>query len=226
MNEFDDFIIESPYILTETDKLAIAQASPNGNNYKDWEKSCLADFKDRIRAYYKKKQYRRCAYCRTIVHESQASAEVEHIVPKSKREGWMYKTFNMCYSCKLCNANKGYQKPILANEDVEDLPHDSIEYLLIHPHIDRYSEHIEIVGNILYKGISDKGKNTISICGLNRYGLAAERAEDVIRIKGSKYEGYLLALVEADENRFLVDVISKYKESIHNICEEYKALNV
>lgn len=225
MNKLDDFIIDSPYVLTETDNLAIDQASPNGINYKDWEKSCLADLKVRIRTYYKKKQNRRCAYCRTVVRESQAPAEVEHIVPKSKREEWMYKTFNMCYSCKLCNTNKGYQKPILANENIEDLPHDSREYLLIHPHIDRYSEHIEIVGNILYKGISDKGKNTISICGLNRYDLAAERAEDVIRIKGPKSEGYFLALIDADNNRCLVNVISKYKECIHNICEEYKALN-
>jgi uncharacterized protein (TIGR02646 family) len=225
MNEFEDFIIDSPYELTDSDKLAICQASPDCISYKDWEKTCLADFKKRIRTYYQQKQHRRCAYCRTKVRESQASAEVEHIVPKSKKEKWMYETFNMCYSCKLCNTEKGYKKRILSNEDVTSLPQKSGDYLLIHPHIDKYSDHIEIVDNVLYKGITNKGKKTISICGLNRYDLAAERAEDVIRLNGSKVEGYLLSLVDADRNRDLVDVVFRYKERIHEICDEYKALH-
>lgn len=222
MNDLDNFIIDKPYPLTDKDKKAIALASPDGYHYKDWEKPCLNELKERIREYYRKKQHRRCAYCRTIVKRSQASPEDEHIVPKSKHEEWMYETFNMCYSCKSCNTNKGYQKPILSDEKIAYLPHVSKGYLIVHPHIDTYSEHIEIIDDVLYKGISQKGRDTIKTCGLNRYELAVDRAEDVIREKGSKYEGYLIALVDADRNRNLVDVVNRFKESVHELCEEYK----
>lgn len=226
MNKFEDFIIDEPYNMTEVDLAAIELASPGGVNvYTDWEKSCLNDLKERLRTYYGRKQHRYCAYCRTRVNDSQASAEVEHIVPKSKHPEWMYEPFNMCYSCRMCNTVKGYNKPILANDNTESLPHLSNGYLLIHPHLDNYSRHIEIVDNVLYKGKTKKGKYTIKTCGLNRYALAAERAEAIIRSRGSKSEGYLLALVDTDKNRNLVDVISRYKERIHDMCEEYKALN-
>lgn len=223
MKDLEDFIIDAPYNITPADDVLINQASPNGEQLDDWEKSCLDDFKQRVRDYYRKKQNRRCAYCRTIVRTGQSSPEVEHIVPKSDRPMWMYEPFNLCMSCKACNTKKS-TKNVLTYKNIATFPYDSQSYLLVHPHIDRYSQHINLIDDILYEGLTDKGRETIRICGLNRYELAADRAEDRIKEERTLDEKALLALVNHN-GQPLVNVLAKFEERIHEICEEYKRLN-
>lgn len=224
MKECEDFIITEPYAQTASDISLIHQASPNGENPDDWGKSCLDDYKDRVREYYRKAQKRRCAYCRTIIKTSLASPEIEHIVPKTSRPEWMYKSFNLCVSCKICNTKKSTSN-VLYNNDTDELPADSLGYLIVHPHIDRYSQHINIIDDILYEGLTDKGRETIRICKLDRYELAADRAEDILRSEKSLDEQALLALVNHN-GKPLVNVIAKFEERIHEICEEYKEHNI
>jgi len=223
MKAIEDFLIDAPYVKTVTDEALIAQASPTGNNADDWEKSCLSEYKIRAREYYRKKQNRRCAYCRTIVRTSQASPEIEHIVPKSDKPDWMYESFNQCVSCKMCNTKKS-TKNVLKKKNATILPRKSTAYLLVHPHIDRYSKHINIIDGILYEGLTKKGRETIRICELDRYELAAERAEDKIKEEKTLDEQALLALVN-HSGKPLVNVYEKFEERIHEICEEYKKDN-
>ena len=96
--------------------------------------------------------------------------------------------------------------------------------MLVHPHIDRYSQHINLIDDILYEGLTDKGRETIRICGLNRYELAADRTEDRIKEERTLDEKALLALVNHN-GQPLVNVFAKFEERIHEICEEYKRLN-
>lgn len=220
MKTIEDFLIDSPYVRNDFDNALITQASPKENHADDWEKSCLSEYKKRERDYYFKKQNRRCAYCRTIIKTSQASPEIEHIVHKSGRPEWMYESFNHCISCKMCNTKKGI-KNVLSNDVVTDLPRQSAGYLLVHPHIDRYSQHINIIKGILYEGLTEKGRETIRICELDRYELAADRAEDNIMEEKSLDEQALLALVK-HSGKPLVNVYKKFEERIHEICEEYK----
>lgn len=221
MTNLEDFVIDTPYIKTEDDEGLIREASPQVNHSEDWEKSCLSDFKARVRDYYRKKQNRRCAYCRTIVKTSQASAEIEHIIPKSERPEWMYEPLNYCMSCKMCNTKKS-TNGVLKDGVYKSFPNDSTDYLIVHPHLDKYSQHINIIDGILYEGLTDKGKETIRICKLDRYELAVERAEDImIREKKSLDEKVLLLLVKHDGNP-LVNLVEKFEERIHEIYEEYK----
>lgn len=220
MKVIENFIIDTPYVKTASDNALISQASPNGYQADDWEKACLQDYKARVREYYRKKQNRRCAYCRTIVRTSQVSPEIEHIVPKSVRPLWMYEPFNHCMSCKTCNTKKS-TKNVLSDETVTTIPLKSEGYLLVHPHIDRYSQHINIIDGILYEGLTDKGRETIRICELDRYELAADRAEDKIKEEKTLDEQALLTLVN-HTGKPLVNVYAKFKKRIHEICEEYK----
>jgi len=114
------------------------------------------------------------------LHEENATAEVEHVVNKGSRLDWMFLPQNMVLSCKLCNSSKGTKKA-LKDMTLSDYPDDGEEFLFVNPYFDRYSEHIEIKNDILYMGITDKGKYTVKECHLNRPKLTIARAEEVIK---------------------------------------------
>ena len=207
MDEIEDFIIDKPYELTEEDKKAIHKASPKKKDDSHWKKACLSGFKTRFRDYMKPKQNYCCAFCRLDLHSNEATPEIEHIVGKDDFPDWMYEPFNLCLSCKLCNTKKSTKK-VLVDESVTRLPHDSSAYLIVHPYLDKYSDYIEIVGNVLYRGkdgIRGKGYNTIEKYALDRYEVALARAMQYILYNGvgNEYTKFLI-LVEAPENKKLI----------------------
>ena len=223
MNRLEDFIIDTPYQKTDDDRACIAAVSPGENRAEDWKDRRLNGFKSSLREYLSVKQHSRCAYCRLRIHDNEASPEIEHIVPKDKKADWMYEPFNLCLSCKMCNTKKGHTKQIVVDESVTQLPTDATSYLLIHPYLDRYSEHIELVEDVLYKGVTEKGKYTIELCKLNRFELAATRADEKIRHKSSAYTKLMLTLVNV-EHKTLVDNIDKFIKRIKECIDEYKEI--
>ena len=224
MKATEDFVIDHPYELTDEDAQNIREASPGEKDKSHWEKDCLSGFKRRFRLSMIQKQYYRCAYCRLELHPNEVTPEIEHIVPKDLKPDWMYETFNLCLSCKLCNTKKGYRKSVLKDETAEELPRDSESYLIIHPHIDRYSDNIEFVGDILYRGISDKGKYTVSLCELNRYEVAAARAMELIK-EGAIDETKTIFLLSDKNNQVLVDDLNAFLKEIRVRIRIYKEEN-
>ncbi len=224
MKVTEDFIIDHPYELTVEDLMAIEEASPEEKDKDDWEKKCLNDFKGRFRRDMLPKQNYRCAYCRLELHTNEVTPEIEHIVPKNLKPNWMYEPFNLCLSCKLCNTKKGHRKKTLVDESVEEVPHDAGAYKLIHPYLDRYSENIEFVGDILYRGISDKGRYTIWLCELNRYEVAAARAMELIK-QGAIDETRTILMLTDEDNQKLVDDLDVFLEDIRNRIRVYRLEN-
>lgn len=224
MKVSEDYKIDHPYELTEQDLLAIEEASPEEKDKDDWEKRCLDSFKGRFRRDMLPKQNYRCAYCRQVLHTNEVTPEIEHIVPKSLKPNWMYEPFNLCLSCKLCNTKKGHRKKTLVDESVEELPHDAKAYKLIHPHLDKYSENIEFIGDILYRGISDKGRYTIWLCELNRYEVAAARAMELIKQRAIDETQTILMLTD-ENNQKLVDDLDEFLEDIKNRIRVYRLEN-
>lgn len=222
MNKLEDFKIVRPYTLTADDVNAIHLASPGVNDKDDWAKPELDGMKERLREYLREQQNGRCAYCRLKLHENVATSEIEHIVPKSKKPQWMYEPFNLCLSCKLCNSIKGYRKKILENraDSASTLPRSSSDYKWIHPYLDIYSEHIELVDGVLYRGKTKKGKYTIWLCGLDRYQVAAERADVLISRNVNNYVRIML-LISNPDNAQYVKNIDVLKERIERMIEEY-----
>lgn len=224
MREIEDFLIGCPYTLTEDDRQSIILASPDVKNKDHWDNKCLDGFKGRFRSYMLLQQNYRCVYCRLELHPNEVTPEIEHIVPKSLKPNWMYEPFNLCLSCKLCNTIKGHKKETLVNEKVEDIPYDSGSYKMIHPYLDKYSENIELVGNVLYRGVTDKGRYTIRLCELNRYRLAAVRAMEQIKSEVSSERKTLLLLAEHG-NDALVDNMNALLEEIRNRINVFKQEN-
>lgn len=72
-------------------------------------------------------------------------------------------------------------------DDYSKLPLSSSDYVIIHPHFDKYFDNIQIVDNLLYVGLTKKGINTIEICNLMRPELLLERAKNFI--KSEQYDG-------------------------------------
>lgn len=178
--ELSDFVITSPYAMTSADIKAVSKASKGKPQKEDWENSSLKTYKDRVRQYYRQQQNRKCVYCRMDVSSATGYFHIEHIVPKSVHPEWMYDPFNLCLACPQCNSAKNIQE-VLDNTDITDLPTASSDYLIIHPHIDRYFDNIEIVDGLLYKGLTKKGEYTIKLCNLTRPELLSERARVFIQ---------------------------------------------
>lgn len=178
--ELSDFVITSPYAMTSADIKAVSKASKGKPQKEDWENSSLKAYKNRVRQYYRQQQNRKCVYCRMDVSSATGYFHIEHIVPKSVHPEWMYEPFNLCLACPQCNSAKNIQE-VLDNTDITDLPTESSDYLIIHPHVDRYFDNIEIVDGLLYKGLTKKGEYTIKLCNLTRPELLSERARVFIQ---------------------------------------------
>ena len=180
MNSQEDFIIDKPYTLLPEDKEAIAKVIGKGLSTKSWTDKELDGFKENIRDYLRERQNGYCAFCRMEIHEENATAELEHIVNKGNRLDWMFLPQNLVLSCRLCNTSKSTNKS-LKDMTITDYPTDGEDFLFVNPYFDRYSEHIEIRNDILYHGISKKGKYTVDKCHLNRINLTIARAKNVIK---------------------------------------------
>ena len=180
MNSKENFIIDKPYSLHPEDEHAISNVQNKGLTVRSWTDKELDSFKENMRNYLHKKQNGLCAFCRMKIHEENATAELEHFVNKNSRLDWMFLPHNLVLSCKLCNSSKSTKKS-LRDMTVTDYPTDGEEFLFVNPYFDRYSEHIEIKNDILYMGITDKGKYTVKECKLNRWKRTIARAENLIQ---------------------------------------------
>lgn len=111
-----------------------------------------------------KETHGKCAYCESKIQHI-SFADIEHILPKSKRPDLYVDWSNLTMSCEVCNRinKKDYYNP---NDP------------LIHPILDNPSEHLVALGTILHKFPgSRKGELTISTLDLNRTELIEKRRE-------------------------------------------------
>ena len=118
------------------------------------------------------------------------------------------------------NCKKG-TKEVLVNKNIEDYPKDGRGFKIIHPMYDRYSDHIELVGGILYRGKTPKGCFTIDTCHLYRVDLAKERVDKRIKEdKGEIISGIINLLSKSEEYvddnmkfiQYVCDIVKKYKQ--------------
>lgn len=215
--ELSDFVILFPYTMTSADAKAIERAS-NGNPQKDdWEKSTLKSYKERVREHYRKQQNQKCVYCRMDVSLATSYIHIEHIVPKSLHPEWMYEPLNLCVACANCNSAKNNQE-VLSDKNTKSLPTDSSGYLIIHPHFDRYFEHIEIVDGLLYKGLTPKGVKTIELGNLTRIGLLTERAKLLI-MKDQENFHYSNLLITYTQNYMWIANMDELLKEIQELME-------
>lgn len=131
----------------------------------EWESIKLKPIKDKIRNWYINEQNNLCAYCKLPFRDDK---QVEHIVPKKGKYGRKEFTFyskNLAVSCKHCNSSKSINNDMIP-WDKKSYPYSGCDFRIVHPHFDKYFDHIEIVDNSRYVRKTIKGLNTINRCNL------------------------------------------------------------
>lgn len=223
MTDLEDFTVKDPYSPSEDEKQAIAELEAKGIVSSDWEsgKKGIKSFKENLRKDMYNKQNKLCAFCRIHIPLACVPLHREHIVYKNAHPQWMFKPENLCVSCPSCNEYKA-KTEVLVNPKTKTYPKSSKGFKIIHPLYDRYSDHIELIGGILYHGITTKGIFTINTCKLSRVELAQERADQKMYVekKGDIIAEivHLLSVSSQyvdDNNKFrdyVRDIVTKYKE--------------
>lgn len=228
MTDKEDFIIQKPYQPTEEEKQAIKEleGKEQGLVADDWDsqKTYIKNFKKNLRDDMYKKQNKLCAFCRIHVPLACVPMHREHIVYKNKHPQWTFLPENLCVACPSCNEYKGTTE-VLVDPQTITYPNVGNGFKIIHPLYDRYSDHIELLGGVLYRGKTDKGIFTIEKCHLYRVGLAEERADQKMYVDN---KGNIIAeLVHlATISKHYVDDQDDFLCFVKNIVKEYKAEQV
>ncbi|HBQ5098704.1 HNH endonuclease [Klebsiella variicola] len=137
--------------------------------------------KKEIRQHYLRYQKNLCAYCRTeVLHDHGLYWDIEHIIPKDKYAIFLFEPRNLTLSCRHCNSKKSnkevFNRRVYKTKGypfkIRDYPVGGDFFSIIHPHYDKYSNHIEMYiyeSRIIYEPKSDKGRNTYAMCNLERF---------------------------------------------------------
>lgn len=223
MTKEEDFLVNEPYKPTELEQSAIKKLEGKGLVAEDWDsgKKYIQSFKKNLRNDMYNKQNKRCAFCRIHVPLACVPMHREHIVYKDEHPQWMFLPENLCVACPYCNEYKGTTE-VLADPKTKTYPKVGDGFKIIHPLYDKYSDHIELVGGILYRGKTPKGVFTINTCHLYRVGLAEERVDQKMyeENKGNVIAQlvHLAAMPEqyVDEKdefvQYVKDIVGKYKQ--------------
>lgn len=169
-------LINSYFIYTQAESDLIAKKISEGFSHRDWGCEDLMPLRSRIREFYRAEQRGFCAYCMQMLSLSAAAnAQVEHVLPKSRHEAFIFDPRNLCVICADCNLQKRNNDVASGGEEQDTVggqviiyPKSSERFLLVHPSIDIYEDHIVKRGH-LYINKTKKGHFTIGLCNLNRY---------------------------------------------------------
>lgn len=174
--------------------------APNWSSY-EWESAAndVVNYKEKIKKIFRLQQKGSCCYCRRFLRDDIVT-DLEHFVEKSVFPAFRFEIRNLALSCRLCNNVKnakfrsinGARKRRAAkvakivcrrcltlsqntpNSTV--FPNTADDYRWVHPHFDRYSEHISIRKNWIFTWRSRKGFRTVRGLNLNALHLIERRA--------------------------------------------------
>lgn len=164
-------MIENHVVYSEEQLQLLGQyAEREDKSGADWSNEEFNEIRTAIKAHYKVEQNYKCPYCATVYPVTNGMAwDIEHVVPKDKKVGFMFEPRNLCVACKDCNGAKS-SKEVLVNPRRVRFPNRSCDYKIVHPHFDNYEEHISaIVPGNFYRPLTKKGEFTIISCGLLRF---------------------------------------------------------
>jgi hypothetical protein len=133
-----------------------------------WTDPSLENFRSRVKTFYIAAQNTRCCYCnRHLGTDNHRMWDVEHIASRSRHTHFMFEPVNLAASCPDCNNEKA-DKESLVNIKRKTYPKNSNAFRIVHPHFDRYEDHIYQI-KMVYLPKTKKGTNTIYACNLLRF---------------------------------------------------------
>ncbi|KIP67338.1 HNH endonuclease [Vibrio harveyi] len=161
----------TPISYTQDDKDLIARKkSENNFTHKSWSDEDLTPIKDSIKNHYHKIQKSICPYCKQQLNSTHGRYwDIEHIIPRSHVPNFMFEPQNLCMSCVECNSEKS-DKKVTSSTAKTRYPTNTLQFSIIHPHLDNYEEHLLVVeAGLFYYPLKPKGRKTVEVCGLNRF---------------------------------------------------------
>lgn len=107
-----------------------------------------------------------CEYC--LVHNDHSlwDYEVDHII--SIKHGGTDALYNLAFACQVCNRRKGTDIGSI-------LPRSRAFFRLFNPRTDRWSDHFQLDLGSFIVGLTDIGKATVRVLGLNEHDRVEER---------------------------------------------------
>jgi hypothetical protein len=157
--------------------------------------------KIKIKNFVKKGKYC-CCYCRRcITIESNRSFDVEHILPQKKYKKLVFSSRNLSVSCIRCN-----NSPIKGDDDSYYLGGDDYldknKYLIIHPNLERYKDHI----NYFEINANDNIVRLYEVVAGSKKGLFTY---EYFRLKDLVEEDVLESLkIERVNNKMIMEIIA------------------
>lgn len=174
------------YSAESANKIREAKRKP-GFSHTYWSDPELESVRVEVRAYYRKEQKYKCAFCQQLASlKSAQGAQVEHIAPKSIYPQFLFEPKNLCVVCPDCNEYKK-NREIIADKAIKtnakrDYPKSTDKFRIYHPHYDNYKENI-IKAGYLYFGLTEKGSHAIYVCNLDRFvqtfGMSSELLDSI-----------------------------------------------
>ncbi|MCC4798662.1 HNH endonuclease [Enterovibrio norvegicus] len=111
-----------------------------------------------------------CPYCRQELKTTHGRHwDIEHVIPRVTVSNFMFDGYNLCVACVDCNGEKS-DKKVTNSTAKQHYPKNPQSFLFVHPILDDYDKYIIVIEKgLFYYPLEEKGKNTIEICGLNRF---------------------------------------------------------
>lgn len=135
-----------------------------------WDHADVSAVRAEIKQYYERAQNYQCCYCQMPLLSSHGRVwDAEHVVPRSTHPRFLFQPQNLAASCVDCNSAKGDAPTIVGDRSPARYPNSSDHFVIIHPHFDRYEDHISIFLGKIYSPRTPKGMATVVMCGLLRY---------------------------------------------------------
>ncbi|MBB3158104.1 hypothetical protein FHS07_001800 [Microbacterium proteolyticum] len=163
-------MISQPVELSTEDVLATQAVSERSLTPDPWADERIGAMKARAKKHYIAEQDNRCCYCaEQWLTEHGRVWDLEHVVPKVLRPEFMFEPRNLAVACPDCNLAK-WDKETLTGPQIAEYPSQAGSFLVVHPHFDRWEDHIEKCG-VVFRPITEKGTWTVTECNLGRFAL-------------------------------------------------------
>lgn len=164
-------MIAAPIAYNEVDQALVDAFNALPRPARDgqyWAHDEVKDMRGRVKSFYIAAQETRCCYCdRHLGTENHRNWDVEHIADRAKHAWFMFTPTNLAAACPDCNTAKSTTE-VLTNPRRVTYPTGSAAFKIVHPHFDRFADHIHRVGQI-YLPKTRKGTFTIYTCDLLRF---------------------------------------------------------
>jgi 5-methylcytosine-specific restriction endonuclease McrA len=200
----------------------------------------VTQFKTTLKKTLRKSQMAQCCFCRRQFGDDYA-VHIEHFVDKSLYGTFTFEIRNLALACGTCNGAKNgftlrtlsrlkkrairegkvFQHRCLALSTAlppgTAYPLTQDKFRWVHPHIDQFSQHIELGPGWTYTRKTLKGYRTIRSAGLNDIARLEQRAtQERLNARGDDAMSSLLAqfpdLPETDIREVAADIVRRLHE--------------